>query len=252
MTTSTRTPANVERMAWPDFLRRFKRRVKAGEHGVLVGSTGSGKSVLAREVVHLFGRNVVVLDAKGGDDPSLNFPGFERITKWPPRIEQDWRRSVFDEARKEPIRVRLAPRIRKMSDLPGMRDTFAGALDDLFTRRGDRVFSIYIDELGVFADPRQMKLGPKVEVLLQQLRYRGGSVVTGMQFPTWLPKPAYRETSHRFFFRVKDRDSRLYLSSITGERDEVEPAMRSLGRFEFLYQDIHADRFVVSKVEVPK
>lgn len=241
---------NVERVGWEDYLPWLRRRVRPGQHAVIIGSTGSGKSELAKQVVPLFGRNIVLFDGKGGDDPGVAFPGFDRITAWPPRAEVSIMRALTPSESRRPIRVSLAPSKRRIEDLARNRAIFSRALDDLFTRRGSRVFTLYVDELGELADPRKMGLGPKVQVMLEQMRYRGGSVITSMQYPAWLPKPAYRETTHRFIFRVYDEDSLKFLASITGARAEVLPTLGGLRRFEFLHQDITADRMVVSKVRM--
>lgn len=242
----------IERMDWEDYLRWVKRRLHAGEHGVIIGSTGSGKSILAREVVPMFGRNIVVVDGKGGDDPSLAFPGFNVVRAWPPREESSIMRAISPSRAREPIRVVFSPKKEKMADLARNRDLFSNLLDDLFTRKRARVFTVYFDELGELADPKKMGLGSKVEVLHQQMRYRKGSVITSMQFPTWLPKPAYRETKHRWIFRVMDEDSMKFLASITGHRQEIMPVMQKLRRFEFIHQDIWADKIVISKVRLDR
>ena len=80
----------------------------------------------------------------------------------------------------------MAPKKESMADLPKNRRIFSRTLDDLSTRKNHRVFTVYIDEMGELADPKKMGLGTKVEVLLQQMRYRKGSVITGMQFPVWI------------------------------------------------------------------
>ena len=250
MPTTTAKP--LTRMPWEDYRRMIRRRVKAGEHGVIIGSTGSGKSVLAREVVPLFGRNIVILDGKGGDDPSLDFPGFHRITRWPPPEESDIFRAMSSRAR-EPIRVHLAPKVKRMSDFQGMGDEFKKTLASLFTRKGSKVFALYVDEMQIVADPREgMGLGGMIGPLIRTKRYHGMSVITATQYPTWIPKSSYRETTHRWFFRIDDEESLKRLGEISGRRAEIMPHLESLRRYEFLYQFTHGKDFVISKVELPK
>ena len=241
---------NVDRMDWETYVRYLRRSFHLGQHGVLIGSTGSGKSVLAREIVPLLKGNLVLIDGKGGDDPSLAWPSFQMIRTWPPGEERRLVRAFTAEANRQPIRVRLAPKMDRMTQLPDARAMFKRALDDIYTRRRGRVFSVYIDELGAMADPRKMRLGQEVELLLQQLRYRPGSVITAMQFPTWLPKPAFREATHRWVFRVADEDSAKYLGGVLGNSREMRPLVERLPRFHFLHQNIATGRLVVSKVDL--
>jgi hypothetical protein len=246
---ATEETMRVERMRWDDYFAWLRRNVKAGEHGVIIGFTGSGKSVLAGNVVPLFGRDIVAFDNKGGDDAEVsNWRGFKQVSTWPVPMQPGIMDQIMGR-RPKPRRYILAPRKDRMSDLPKARSVFSNALDDLFTRKGERVSALYVDELGELADPRKMGLGPKVEVLLQQMRYRGGSIVTAMQWPTWLPKPAWRETRHRWVFRVQSEEDRRYLGSILGDRRTVEPIMAKLSMHSFLYQHVPTGRLIVSKVK---
>src|SRR6267378_7591578 len=231
-------------MAWPDYLRWLRRHVKAGEHAVIIGSTGSGKSWLAREVVPLFGRNVVVLDGKGGDDPSLRFPGFRTLNRWPPPVESfhPISRHVFGRE-PAPVRVLVTRPVRSYAAFPEMRDLFATVLRDLMPRKGRRVYALYVDEMQIIADPREgMGLGHLIGPLLRTKRYHGMSVVTATQYPTWIPKSSYRETTHRWFFPIEDEESSRRLGEISGHRRGVIPVLERLRRHEFLYQHVPTRR----------
>jgi hypothetical protein len=253
VTTLTRaqsdTARRVERMAWPAYLRWLRRNVKAGEHGVIIGSTGSGKSWLAREVVPLFGRNIVILDGKGGDDPSLAWPGFERITRWPPPAEsQAWTHALLGRET-PPMRVLVTRKIRSADDLPDMRDLFQQVLRDLFPRKGRHVFALYVDEAQIVSDPREgMGLARYVGPLLRTKRYHGMSIIQATQFPTWIGRASYRETSHRWLFRLDDETSSDELGKIAGNRKALLPVLDNLRRHEFLYYNRNAQRYIVSKV----
>lgn len=251
MPTDTRAP--IVRVPWEDFRRKLRRRIHAGEHAVIIGSTGSGKSFLAREVVPMFGRNIVVLDGKGGDDPSLVFPGFTTIRSWPPPAEGALFRSFSGRKAREPIRVHLAPKVRTITDaLPGgaLWSESRKVLQDLYTRKGGKVFALYVDEMQIIADPREgLGLGKLIGPLLRVKRYDHMSVVTATQYPTWIPRSSYRETTHRFFFAIEDEESRKRLGEISGRRAEITPVLDSLRPHEFAYQDVRRPReFLVSKV----
>ncbi len=250
MSVATKAEAKVERQPWATFYQRLRRNVKAGEHGFIVGSTGSGKSVLAREVVPLFGRNIVVLDGKGGDDPSLRFPGFVKLNRWPPQLDHDFIRTLSG-TREEPRRFIVTRKIVKPDDLGKMAVLFESVLRDLFPRKGKDVFALYVDEMQIIADPREgMGLGRYIGPLIRTKRYHGMSVITATQYPTWIPKSSYRETTHRFFFPIGDEESNDHLGKITGRRKTILPILDTLSRHEFLY--MHAGpppTFVITKVQ---
>ncbi len=251
---SRETSAKVERVPWNRFKAWLRRNVHAGEHAVMVGSTGSGKSYLAREVVPLFGRNIVILDGKGGDDPSLRIPGFSTITRWPPPDER-WGvvRGLVTGEKQGPIRVLLTRPINSADDFPMMRGLFESALRDLFPRKGSKVFALYVDEMQIIADPREgMGLGRYIGPLLRTKRYDGMSVITATQYPTWIPKSSYRESTHRWLFPIRDEESQEGLGRIAGNRKLLVPLLDSLKRYEFLYYNAPLGRYMVSKVEVKK
>jgi hypothetical protein len=240
----------IERAPWPAFRSWLRRNVKAGEHAVIVGSTGSGKSYLAREVVPMFGRNIVILDGKGGDDPSLKIPGFTHVYKWPPPDER-WGavRGMVTGEKQGPIRVLLTRPIKTADDFAHMRILFEQALRDLFPRKGKKVFALYVDEMQIIADPREgMGLGRYIGPLLRTKRYHGMSVVTATQYPTWIPKSSYRESTHRWLFPIRDEESQEGLGRIAGNRKLIIPILDSLKRYEFLYYHAPTGRYVVSKV----
>jgi hypothetical protein len=60
----------------------------------------------------------------------------------------------------------------------------------------------------------------------------------------------YNETTHRFFFHVNDTERQKRIGEVSGYRAEVPPILRSLGRHEFLYQNVDQDEFLISKVEL--
>ena len=246
----TERKTRVERMPWASYLAWLRRNVKAGEHAVIVGSTGSGKSFLARKVVPLFGRNIVILDGKGGDDPSLRIPGFRTITQWPPPSER-WEvtRNLVTGRPTRPQRVLLTRPINSEADFPAMKVVFEQALRDLFPRRGDKVYALYVDEMQIIADPREgMGLGRYIGPLLRTKRYHGMSVVTATQYPTWIPKSSYRESTHRWLFPIRDEESQEGLGRIAGNRKMLIPILDSMKRYEFLYYHAPSGRYVISKV----
>jgi energy-coupling factor transporter ATP-binding protein EcfA2 len=260
----------VPRVEWPTFRRSFARRFQKGHHVFVVGPNGSGKSVLVSEIVRSQPkRNWMILDAKGGDDPSLDMEGFERAVKWPHEdasaIIGQGPLSLMDRARRalgldeldleperdrEPRHVRLAPPIRVYEDLIPMRKYFDHALRDAFVAKGEDVWSVVIDEAQIIADPREgMGLGHRIAPFLRTKRYHGASMVLATQYPVWIPKSSHGEARHRFFFRLYEHERLQGAGEIAGDRKRIPAVIQALRPHEFLYQDAFTRKLVVSRVD---
>ena len=251
MSTVTVKP-KAQRMNWPEFYGWLRRNVHPGEHAFVVGSTGEGKSVLLGKVVPLFGRNIVVLDGKGGDDPSLKWPGFEHTDRWPPPQEQAglFTYGVLGKER-PPIRVIVTRKVKDRSDFPKMRELFETVLDDLLRRKGKKVYAVVIDEAQIVSDPIEgMGLKRHIGPLIRTKRYDGMSVIQATQWPTWIGPSSSREAMHRWAFRVDALDEMRELAKKFGEDPATfVPVMKSLRPYEFVYKHKRSRLVVVSKVK---
>lgn len=260
-----------ERMDWPAFNTMFRRRFEEGHHVFVVGPTGSGKSILLGAIVKSQPkRNWVILDAKGGDDPSLDLPGYETIKSWPPT---DGFPTVFDDERlltrlrralklealvepepeeRKPRHVRLAPPLANLRDFGPQRRLFKITLEDVFARKGTERYSVVIDEAQILADPREgMGLNAEIGAILRVKRFHHVSMVLATQYPVWIPKSSYAEARHRFFFRLNDHERAVRAGEIAGDRKGVPPLIKSLRQHEFLYQETGrgaTDRYIISRV----
>lgn len=266
---------DVRRVRWdgPDGFRRWwGRNFHAGEHVFVVGKTGSGKSFLLRELVTSKPSwDWIILDAKGGLDPSLQLDGFRTGHDWPPREESPatvvldvgamrrwFQRAVYghddpvqvraEPNRDEPKRIHFAP--PKLPDAE-LRAIFGRVLDDLRLRGAEDGFDgIVFDEGNTLAGmPNDGGLGlySKVSPLFRTKRFEQTSLVVGTQYPSWVPRSLYSEVQHRFFFRVADEDRRKRIAEVAGHK-EVAAIIPTLGRHEFLYQHDDRDVFMRSRV----
>lgn len=234
----------IERKPWPAFLRWFGRNWYAGEHVILLGPAGRGKTYLAARILPLR-RYVVAIDIKGGKDPSLSLDrldGFVNTSTWPHPKE----RKLVQQG---PLRLRLAPPNDRPEQLPAMRATVRSCLTDVYVRGG---WSVYLDECRVVVDPRAgMGLGREVENLILVKRFEGVSVITASQAPRWIPHAAYDQSVHAFFWRNRDREVVKRLAEISGgfDRREIETAVAGLGFHEVLYVGGKDERMIVTEVD---
>ena len=251
MSTTVSRETRIERVPWARFYAWLRRNVHPGEHGFVVGSTGEGKSYLARKVIPLTGYNIVVLDGKGGDDPSLQWPGFLRSGKWPAPAERFGMVRAFAVGeRPRPLRVIVTKPVKGYETLPEMRDLFSRVLHDLIGRKGRDVASLYVDEAQIVSDPIEgMGLKRYIGPLIRTKRYDGMSVWQATQWPTWIGPSSSREATHRFAFRVDDLNDQRELAKKFGEDPRTfMPAYQSLRRFEFVYKHKPTGLLVISKV----
>lgn len=212
--------ANVPRVSWQEFLDGF--RWKQGEHVTLLGPTGQGKTTLAMEILPRR-RYVVVFGTKAKDKTldKLQRDGYIVTQEWPPPPYAE--------------KVILWPSMKKASYKLEQQREFYTALSDIYTAGG---WAVYLDELRYICDT--LKLGELVEVLWQQGRSLGISVIGGNQRPRFVPLNAYDQATHLFVWNFNDKENAKRLSEIVGiDEKEVAAIVRGLPKYDVLY--INAD-----------
>jgi hypothetical protein len=251
------TDLEVRNVPWPQFRRWFVRHFDPGEHVFVVGMNGTGKSWVMREIYLAKPKwSWVILDAKGGADPSLDVDGFRTITKWPPSEDSppvfafpENLRRWFDRSIKghdperrdrDPVRVRFAP--PKHPDDAVLRGQFEHVLRDLYMRGTGSYQGVAFDEGNMLAGMKNdggLGLYARVSPLFRTKRFEGTSLVIGTQYPSWTPPSIYNEVKHRFIFYMNDTERQKRMGEIMGLRVEAPPLIRSLPKHTFLYQ--HTD-----------
>jgi len=211
----------VERVPWQAFLDSFKW--KQGEHITLLGPTGQGKTTLALELLPRR-KYVVAFGTKAKDktlDKLIREDGYYKTEEWPG--------PPFAE------RVILWPNMRKASYKLEQQREFYNALENIYSAGG---WAVYLDELRYICDT--LKLGELVEVLWQQGRSLGVSVIGGNQRPRFVPLNAYDQATHLFIWNFNDSQNAKRLSEIVGvDEKEVAAIVRGLPKYDCLY--INAD-----------
>lgn len=233
--------ATVPAHSWSQFLAD-DFRWEQGEHLTLIGPTKSGKTTLARQILSL--KKWVVAFATKRRDPVLRElagDGFQRFGEW-----------VDVDADIAPRRV-IAPQVRGRADTiqsqrDRQREVFGEALNRAFRQGG---WTLYLDELRYLTD--YLGLAREVEMLWQQGRSEGVTVIGGVQRPRHVPLLAYDQATHLFLFHNGDRSALDRLGEIGGgiEADRVRGAVAALDFHEVLYVNtVPPGRMVRTKVEV--
>jgi len=188
----------IEEMSSVDWLLQFRREWNQGEHVVILGPTGTGKTYFSQPIVDMR-EYVCVLALKPRDETLERFRdgykyGYERykiIKKWPP-----------DYGDKKLIYWEKPEGLDSLSEQAGRVHR---ALNTMYREGG---WCIFIDEAGYLAGT--LGLGKAVGVLLNQGRSSRISVVLCVTRPTSViarvPKEAFSQPRHKLIFKYENRD----------------------------------------------
>ena len=220
----------VERKPWDEFLASFKW--KQGEHVTLLGPTGQGKTTLALEILPRR-RYCIVFGTKAKDatlDRLIREQGYVKSEEWPP---PPWAEKVI-----------LWPNMKDVHYRIEQQKVFYEALRDIYTSGG---WAVYLDELRYVCDT--LKLAPYVEVLWQQGRSLGISVIGGNQRPRFVPLNAYDQATHLFVWNFNDKENAKRLSEIVGvDEKEVTSIIRGLPKYDVLYINANTHELTITNV----
>lgn len=222
---------------WDRFLKDFVWN--QGEHVTTVGPTGSGKTVLNREL--LARRQFVIVLGVKNQDAELYGPfqrqGYELVHRFEaePPAEAQHKRILFvpeargfhgTEARKRKARA------------------FRGVLNDVEDVGG---WTVYADDVQYQAD--KLGLAPEFEELWMIGRSEKVSVVASSQEPVNIPVMAYSAATHLFLFKNPDAYRARRMAELTGvNRDAAQQIILNLPDHEFVYIDKRSGRMVRSVV----
>jgi hypothetical protein len=120
-----------------------------------------------------------------------------------------------------------------MSDVTVQREGIRRMLENVYEEGG---WCVYLDELRYISE--QLKLRNHLELLWQQGRALGVSVVAGSQRPAHVPLVAYSQASHLFLWRTgDDRDLARVAEFGLAPSATIRAEVPSLERHEVLYVD---------------
>jgi energy-coupling factor transporter ATP-binding protein EcfA2 len=222
----------VPRLAWAEFWRRFAW--EQGEHVSLIGPTGCGKSTLGLALLP-FRKSVVILGTKPRDavlDRLVRTKQYRRLREFQPRPGER--------------RVILWPTLRDPADVSTQRDVLADAFRSIFHSGG---WCVYADEARYLCE--FLRLEAYLQLLWQQGRSLGISLVANVQRPAGMPLELYNQATHLFLWRETDRVNLTRLGGLGGEVDStlIRREVTTLSRHEFLYLNTRTGAVARSRVE---
>lgn len=179
---------------------------RQGEHVVVIGRTGSGKTYLLSKLIQL--RQYVVFFRTKPD--KNKFPNL--------------------------IVTRRADAMRHFNGMrlllePDYRRQAVEGYNMLENAWQDGSWCVVMDELWYAEE--QLGLRDYVNRMLTQGRSKDITAVLGVQRPVDISRFALSETKHVFVFQTEGRDLKFTLRDSTTER--IVPAVQSLKKYEFIY-----------------
>lgn len=223
----------IPRLPWDSFLEQFKW--KQGDHMTLVGPTKRGKTTLAHALLPM--RKWVIIFATKKKDPL--------ITKF--RKDGYHLVRTSDEIHKDVShRFILAPPLTSKESRPSQRVEFEKALARGFKSGG---WTFYLDEARYISDT--LRLADDCELLWQQGRTLGVTMVVGTQRPVRIPLTAYDQATHLFFFRENDDRNLKTLGGLGGVDNKlIRETVAMLGFHDALYLNTATGDMVITKVAI--
>ncbi len=218
-------------------LRRMRSSWKQGEHVLISGATGSGKTALARHIDQIrvdAGGHVIVFVAKILPDKTIlqDYTGWTRWTHW----------------KKKPSpsenRVLLWPDTSKAKSIPEaraiQRDIFEEALNGLM-KVGK--WTVHFDEGLYMCSPSFMNQSDDLAMLHAQGRSGNLTLITLTQRPSHLPLILYGSASHAFIGRTRESVDQKRLAELGGRESSKELSARinQQGRHDFLWVPVAPD-----------
>lgn len=218
-------------------LARLASEWKQGEHVIISGGTGSGKTLLARHIDQIRidrGGKVVVFVCKLQRDDTLanDYKGF---TRWSTFKKNP---SPHDKG------VLLWPDTSKGKTIPEkqeiQREEFARAMD-MLSDVGR--WNLHVDEGLYICDPEFLNLRGRLAMLHAMGRSSKLTITTLVQRPSNIPLIIYGSASHAFVGRTREQVDMQRLAQMGGKASAKELSARiaSQGRHDFLWLPVAPD-----------
>lgn len=180
---------------------------KQGEHVIIIGDTGSGKTYLESKLLDL--RDHVIVAKTKPDD--IKFKGYRKIKSHKDLMDLKTSKFVLDTGF-DPARQYYE--IYNTIGLAWKQEGWTLAVDETY----------YWTAV--------LRLERQLNMLLTQGRSKKLTIVAGMQRPAWISRFALSQATHAFIFRCEGRD-RITISQALSPR--VLGPLGELKQYEFVY-----------------
>lgn len=219
---------------WADVLADFMPRWDQGQHVIMFGRTGRGKTtlghVLCEEACELRGASACMFGTKARDR-TLRATGWPIIRTWPPTYHQRvGKRIVYWPPYSKPSTARERNRSKIMA-----------AFDEIMLEGGWRLF---VDEMAYLV--QTLGLRTVLDEFWNGARSSEISLVAASQRPAWVSRSGVSQAEWNITFAVADEDDRKRVAEIFGDRRRFNDAIQHLGEHDFLMVESLTQRAVIS------
>ena len=238
--------ADVPRVPWGEVAPEFIDTWQQGDHLILLGKTGRGKSTFAYDVLQRryeqAWANVCAFITKKRDVTSSDLE-WDRIVDWPPGFKE--RRGPIPRQDRVPhSRLMLWPPYTRASTFPAdVRPTFLHALDEIMEEGN---WTLYLDEAAYIV--QSLKLRTSMDELFTQSRSNGITLLAGSQRPVWVSRAQLSQHCWVACFRIGDSEESTRAAEVIGNRDRYRDVIANLGEHEFLLANSVTDKAIISQI----
>lgn len=202
---------------WAEFRKWFGYEWEQGQHVLMIGTTGSGKTTVSLQLLG-FRQHVVVFGVKSRDATldKLVASGY-----WKTRV---WNGDISDY-------IVLWPEVKGARHALKQKAIFEDAMDAIYRSGG---WCLYLDEVSYLSDT--LGMDTQLKFMLNQGRSCGVSIMAATQRPAWIPVAFYDQSTHLFLWRDNDHRNIKRMSELAGPASKiVSREVMNLERREVLY-----------------
>jgi len=217
-------------------LQHLSLNWRQGEHFLVTGGTGSGKTLIARYLDQIRldkGGSVVVFVGKLQADSTLSehYKGWTRWKRWRKPGPRDRKILLWPDVENKPFDEASAL----------MREVFLEALREI-SKVGK--WTVHLDEGLLMVDSRQLNLGTQIAMMSSLIRSAEGTLIVLAQRPSHLPLVLYSNLSYALIAYARERSDLERLSNLDGKvsRREMESILQSNKRYDFTFIDAVGNR----------
>lgn len=221
-------------------MKRLSLTWKQGEHVLISGPTGSGKTMLARFVDEIRikqGGFVMVMVGKLQRDETIERDYSQK---------DGWVR--WDKMKKNPgsweNKVLLWPKTERIKDVQDKRNYQRGIFHDAFNRLSNvGKWTVHVDEGLYTCAPEFLNLGGDLGMLHAMGRSGKLSIITCVQRPAHVPLIVYSSASHAFVGRAREEADRKRLAELGGRMSakELMVKLSDQSRHDFTWLPVAPD-----------